>query len=135
MITISRICYYNSHRNRYGGQLLDTSEIARRAVNAASDKLASDIVLLDTRGENRFTSYFVICSADSPRQMQAVRDEIAISLKKIGATLHHDEGNAATGWLLLDYGDIVVHIFGSREREFYKLDQLWADAAVLLRIQ
>jgi ribosome-associated protein len=92
-------------------------------------------VLLDTRGENRFTDYFIICSADSPRQMQAVRDEIVTSLKKIGTTLHHDEGDAATGWLLLDYGDIVIHIFGSREREFYQLDQLWADAATLLRIQ
>jgi ribosome-associated protein len=67
--------------------------------------------------------------------MQAICDEIETSLKKIRATPHHNEGNAATGWLLLDYGDFVVHIFSNREREFYKLDQLWADAATLLRIQ
>lgn len=118
-----------------GEQSLETSEIARLAVDAASDKMASDIVLLDTRGENRFTDFFIICSADTARQMQAVYDEVAGTLKKNGATLHHAEGNAATGWLLLDYGDIVIHIFGKQEREFYKLDELWADAAVLLRVQ
>ena len=104
-------------------------------MNAASDKLASNILLLDTRGENRFTDYFVICSADTARQMQAVRDEIAVTLKKNGATPHHEEGKAATGWLLLDYGDLVIHIFGAREREFYQLDELWADATVLLHVQ
>jgi len=116
-------------------RLLKAIDIARQAVAAASDKLASDIVLLDTGGENRFADYFVICSADSPRQMQAVRDEITGSLKQAGASLHHDEGNAASGWLLLDYGDVIVHIFAVREREFYQLDKLWGAEGVLLRLQ
>jgi len=117
------------------GRPLKAIDIARRAVAAASDKLASDIVLLDTGGENRIADYFVICSADSPRQMQAVRDEIIANLKEAGDSPHHDEGSPASGWLLLDYGDVIVHIFALREREFYQLDKLWGGDGVLLRLQ
>lgn len=117
------------------GRSLKAIDIARRAVAAASDKLASDIVLLDTGGENRIADYFVICSADSPRQMQAVRDEITESLKEAGDSPHHVEGSAASGWMLLDYGDVIVHIFAIREREFYQLDKLWDTDGVILRLQ
>lgn len=104
-------------------------------MNAASDKLASDIILLDTRGENRFADFFVICSAETGRQTQAIRQEIVDNLRLRGVKLHHDEGAADSGWILLDYGDVIVHIFSQSEREFYQLDRLWEDAATLLRVQ
>ena len=77
----------------------------------------------------------MICSAETERQIQAIRHEIIDDLRLRGLRLHHDEGKAGSGWLLLDYGDVIVHIFIQSEREFYQLDQLWEDAATLLRIQ
>jgi len=104
-------------------------------VSAASEKLASDIMLLDTRGENRLADFFVICSAESPRQIIAIHDEIRRTLKAEGVLSHHDEGSADSGWLLMDYGSVVVHIFSQPIREFYQLDRLWQEANTLLRIQ
>jgi ribosome-associated protein len=104
-------------------------------VSAASEKLASDIVLLDTRGENRFTDFFVICSAESPRQIRAIQEEIERVLENWGVFPHHHEGTADSGWLLLDYGSAVIHIFSAPVREFYQLDKLWEGANPLLRIQ
>jgi len=114
---------------------LEGIELARRAVDAASEKQASDIVLLDARGLCSFTDYFVICSGDTERQVQAIYDEIEGELKKAGARVHHHEGTVDSGWLLLDYGDVIIHIFSAAEREYYKLDELWHEAKLLLRIQ
>jgi len=104
-------------------------------VEAASDKQAVDIVLLDTRNVCSFADYFVICSGDSPRQIDALREEIEHVLKKEGVRPHHYEGSIDSGWLLLDYGGIIVHIFASAEREFYRLEKLWGKASTLVRIQ
>ncbi|RJO62831.1 MAG: ribosome silencing factor [Dehalococcoidia bacterium] len=108
---------------------------ARRIVEIASDKLASDIALLDTRGVCGFADFFVIVSGESERQLDAISDEIAQSLKKDGgmAPLHR-EGAAASGWMLLDYGDIIVHIFSPTERQYYKLDEMWGAAKSLVRM-
>lgn len=104
-------------------------------MSAASEKLASDIALLDTRGENRLADFFVICSAESPRQISAIHDEIRRTLRAEGVSSHHDEGSADSGWLLMDYGAVVIHIFSQSIREFYQLDKLWEGANTLLRIQ
>ena len=104
-------------------------------MSTASEKLASDIVLLDTRGENRFADFFVICSAESPRQIQAIQEEIEHVLEAEGTFSHHHEGTADSGWMLLDYGEVIVHIFSGSLREFYQLDKLWEGAKTLLRIQ
>ena len=104
-------------------------------VEAASDKLSSNIVLLDTRGENRFPDFFVICSADTPRQIRAIQEEIEHALKALGILPHHNEGTADSGWLLMDYGELVVHIFSASLREYYQLDQLWEEASTLVKIQ
>ncbi|MBL7126060.1 MAG: ribosome silencing factor [Dehalococcoidales bacterium] len=110
-------------------------EIARRAVDAAGERQASDIVLLDTRKVCSFADYFVICSGESERQIRAIYEEAEQSLKKDGVLPIHHEGTADSGWLLLDYGDVIVHIFSSSEREFYQLDRLWGQADLVLRIQ
>jgi len=118
-----------------GGETLEGIEIAREAVTAASEKLADDIILLDSRGENRFADFFVICSAETERQVQAIRQEIIEHLRRLGVKPHHDEGSADSGWVLLDYWDVIVHIFRQSEREYYQMDRLWEDTATLLRIQ
>ncbi len=114
---------------------LDSAELARKAVDVASEKLASDIVLLDLRQVAAFTDYFVLMTAESRRQLGALRDDLADALEKEGVRLHHSEGNPDAGWVLLDFGDLVIHLFGPEERQFYGLDKLWAHAPELVRIQ
>jgi ribosome-associated protein len=104
-------------------------------VEIASDKQASNIVLLDVRDLCSFADYFVICAADSQRQVRTILEEIELSLKKEGVLPHHHEGALDSGWLLLDYGDVIVHIFSAEERDYYKLDELWHEAKAVLRIQ
>ena len=104
-------------------------------MEAASEKQASDIVLLDVREVCSFASYFVICSGESERQLGAIYDEIEQTLKKAGITPHHREGALDSGWMLLDFGDVIVHIFASAEREYYQLDELWEKAVAVVRIQ
>lgn len=109
--------------------------MARKVVEIASEKQASDIVLLDMRQVCSFADYFVIFSSDSDRQMKAIYDEIGQSLKQEGVLPHHYEGAIDSGWLLIDFGDVIVHIFSPPEREFYQLDQLWSQATPVIRIQ
>jgi len=105
------------------------------AVAAASDKQASDIVLLDARRVCSFADYFVICSADSARQIKTVYDEIGHILKEAHVLPHHREGTMDSGWLLLDYGSVIVHIFSAAQRVHYQLDELWSQAVPVVRIQ
>ena len=92
-------------------------------------------MLLDAREVCSFADYFVVCSAESERQMQTVYEEIEHVLKKDGVLPHHREGTTDSGWLLLDFGDVIVHIFATFEREFYQLDELWQEATPVVRIQ
>ena len=114
---------------------LEALELARKAVEIASDKQANNIVLLDVRDLSSFTDYFVICAGESARQLNTIVGEIEKSLKQEGILPHHREGTLDSGWLLLDYGDVVIHVFGAEEREYYKLDDLWHEAKTVLRIQ
>jgi len=104
-------------------------------VEAAGEKQAIDIVLLDAREICSFADYFVICSGDTNRQIEAIRDEIGHTLKKDGILPHHYEGTVDSGWLLLDFGDVIVHIFTPFEREYYQLAELWRQASTIVRIQ
>ena len=104
-------------------------------MEAAADKQASNIVLLDARKVCNFADYFVICSGDSERQISAIYDEVGHRLKQEGVLPHHYEGAIDSGWLLLDFGDIIVHIFSPFEREYYQLDKLWSQAVPIVRIQ
>ncbi|NQT30941.1 MAG: ribosome silencing factor [Deltaproteobacteria bacterium] len=109
--------------------------MAHKAVEAATDKQAVDILLLDARKVCNFADYFVICSGESARQISAIYDEVGHRLKHEGVLPHHYEGTVDSGWLLLDYGDAIIHIFAPSEREFYQLDELWSEATLVLRIQ
>ncbi len=108
--------------------------MARRAVETASAKQAIDIVLLDTKGVCSFADYFVICSGDSTRQIKAILEEIEAEIKKQGQLPAHREGTADSGWMLLDYGNVIVHIFAPTQREYYQLEKLWDRANLVLRI-
>jgi len=113
---------------------LETLELAKRIVEAAADKQASNVVLLDSREVCSFADYLVICSAESDRQMEAIRGDIVDVLKEESVALHHLEGDASSGWMLLDLGDIVIHIFAPFEREYYQLEELWNKAPVVVKI-
>ena len=104
-------------------------------VEAASDKQATDVALLDTQGVCSFADYFVICSGESGRQIKAIYDEVEHVLKKEGILPHHCEGTLDSGWLLLDFGDVVVHIFAPVEREYYQLDEMWSRGIPVVRVQ
>jgi ribosome-associated protein len=114
---------------------LEALDLAHKIVEIGSDKQAANIVLLDARGVCSFADYFVLMSAENSRQMHAVLDEVSRTLKKEGVYAHHCEGEVDSGWLLMDYGPVVVHIFSPEEREFYEFDNLWGNAKTVVRIQ
>ncbi|HYN84158.1 MAG TPA: ribosome silencing factor [Pyrinomonadaceae bacterium] len=98
------------------------------ALEAASDKKALDPVALDLRAIASFTDFFLITSATNVRQVQAIADEIVERLKKMGTRPARVEGYASAEWVLVDYGDFVVHVFEEKARRFYDLERLWRDA-------
>jgi ribosome-associated protein len=114
---------------------IEPLEIAQRAVEIASDKQATDIILLDIQGVATFADYFVLLSADSMRQINALVDDIALQLKTENIHIGHKEGTAEGGWVLLDYGDVLIHVFSPEEREYYRLEELWRDAVPLVQVQ
>ena len=116
-------------------QLLETVQLARKAVEAASEKQATDIVMLDMRGICTFADYFVICSGDTQRQIEAICVEIDDVMGREGIAPNSREGNSDSGWILMDFGDVIIHIFTETEREFYKLEKLWSEATPLVSIQ
>jgi len=90
--------------------------------------------MLDIREQTFFADYLVICTAESHRQIQAISDEIERTLKEAGVPVYHREGNLESGWLLLDYGAVIVHIFTPDERDYYNLEQIWSKGTPVVRI-
>ncbi len=115
--------------------LLAAAEGARLAVDVASEKQATDILLLDISKVSTFTDFFVIMTAESRRQMEALSEDMEQALKVSGAALHHREGTPDSGWLLLDFGNLIVHLFAPEERDFYRLEELWAKGQQVVRVQ
>ncbi len=99
-----------------------------RAIEAARDKKAIDVALLDLRPLDSFTDFFVICSGSNPRQVQAIADAVEERLRGEGLRPAHVEGFERAEWILLDYFDFIVHVFSSARREFYALERLWGSA-------
>jgi ribosome-associated protein len=116
-------------------QAVQATEIARRAVTLAEDKQASNIVLLDLRRLNSVADYFVICTGGSERQLKAITEAIDEGLAREYDIQPRIEGTADTGWVLLDYGDVVVHIFSVELRDRYRLERLWSKATPVVVMQ
>ncbi|HSS19963.1 MAG TPA: ribosome silencing factor [Pyrinomonadaceae bacterium] len=98
------------------------------ALDAASEKKALNSVVLDLRDIASFTDYFVITSGTNERQVQAISDEVVDKLKKAGTPVNRVEGYKSAEWILLDYGDFVMHIFAEKSRAFYDLERLWRES-------
>jgi ribosome-associated protein len=110
-------------------------ELARRIVELAEDKKAADIVLLELAPLTTLADYFVICSGGSERQLDAIADGIASALRDEKTKPIGREGTAASHWVLLDYGSVIVHIFTPPERDYYGLEKHWSEAKTILRVQ
>jgi ribosome-associated protein len=105
-------------------------------VDIMDDRQAADIVMLDIRPISLITDYFVIGTGETHRQLNAIADTIVETVgKRSGTKPLTVEGTADSGWILLDYGGVVVHLFAPEEREYYKLDQFWEEASLVVRIQ
>jgi ribosome-associated protein len=107
---------------------LDSKQLADNITNFIFNKNGFDVKILDLRELTTMADYFVICSADSDTQVKAIADEIDRNLKDEGIRLWHKEGYRALNWVLLDYVDVVVHVFKKDVRIFYNLERLWGDA-------
>lgn len=114
---------------------LNSLDIGRLAVEVAVDKQASDIVLLDVRNVVNIADYFVICTAETARQINAVVEGIEQAFMGAGVGRRRREGEIESGWVLLDYGDVIVHVFAPEERDYYRLERLWRDAPPVVQIQ
>lgn len=107
---------------------MTSKEKMELAVRRLDAKKASDIRVLDISEISLLADYFVICSAPSTTQVKSLADHVEEELEKAGEPLLKKEGKQGYNWVLLDYGDVIVHIFYQETREFYELEKLWADA-------
>jgi ribosome-associated protein len=100
--------------------------LARIAAVAADEKAATDIVVLDVREQTTIADTFVLCTAETPVQIRAVADNVEAKMKEAGARTLRREGTERARWVLLDFGGVVVHVFGPEERAYYRLERLWS---------
>jgi 2'-5' RNA ligase/ribosome silencing factor RsfS/YbeB/iojap len=114
---------------------LNALELAHKIVAALEDKKGEDILLLDIKDIASFTDYFVICNGTSDRMLDALAKGVLDATKQFYKKKGRVEGQPEEGWLVLDYGDVVVHLFSPDQREYYDLEELWSDGKVLLRVQ
>ena len=116
----------------------DPLDLAREIVRLASDRGAADILLMDIRKLSIIADFFIICSGDNQRQIRAISQGIQDGVEEAyGLGTLHRAGpeQEEAGWVLLDYGSVVVHVFSPQMREFYRLERLWNEASTLLRMQ
>lgn len=119
-----------------GGYELESLDLANTLVDSLIEKKGHDILLLDIRDQAVFTDFFIICSGDSGRQLRALMDSVTETAKLgLDVLLWGVEGDPEDGWVLVDFGGVVIHIFSPERRRYYNLEQLWSQGHVLLRVQ
>ncbi|MBQ6621641.1 MAG: ribosome silencing factor [Mogibacterium sp.] len=106
---------------------MDNHTIAREIAQTLSDRKAQEIVIIDIAEKSSFADYFVNCTAGSERLLGALQEFVEEKAASLGLTARSIEGRAGTGWLLIDYGDIIVNVFTREHRERYALDKIWGD--------
>jgi ribosome-associated protein len=118
-----------------GSEILDSLELARYIVDTIADQKGENVLLLDIQELSILADYFVIASTTSDRQAKAILDDVRTKVKQaFDVRLLHVEGEPATGWVLIDYGDVVVHLFSQEVREYYDLEGLWKEGRVVVRM-
>lgn len=110
------------------------ADVAHRIVDLAVEKKAGDVLLLDIHRLTTFADFFVLMNGTSARQIRALANNIEEALEEDGVQLLHREGDAEDGWVLLDYGQVVVHVFSPEQRAYYGLEELWRGANTVVRI-
>jgi ribosome-associated protein len=110
-------------------------ELARRIVELVEDKKAADIVLLDLTGLTTVADYFVIASGGSERQIDAIADGVISGMRDEKVHAYGREGTAASHWVLVDFGNVILHVFTPPERDYYQLERAWSEAKTILRLQ
>jgi ribosome-associated protein len=121
--------------DRHRRTRLDSADIAQRLVDTLSDRQAEDITQIDISKVSTFADYFVIATAGNVRQMNALIDTLDREMKQAGVEMGSKEGDPESGWVLLDFEDVIVHLFSQEQREFYDLEGLWSRSAPLVRFQ
>jgi ribosome-associated protein len=121
-------CMSNPSNRTNAAEQQGLPDTIARVVQAARNKKAADVVVLDLRPLSSFTDFFVICSGRNSRQVQAIGDAIEDALRQEQIRPSHVEGFERAEWVLLDYFDFIVHIFSAERREFYSLERLWGSA-------
>jgi ribosome-associated protein len=99
------------------------------------EKKGENIILIDIHDISDFTDYFVICTGTSDRMLEALSDDVVRQIRKHCKRRGRIEGQAQDGWVLIDYGDIVLHLFSPARRDYYRLEELWAEGKILLHLQ
>ena len=106
---------------------METLEIVKTAVEALRDKKAEDVTVIDITGVSSIADYFIIANGNNQNQLQAMRDAVEEDLYKAGYPVKQVEGNSNSSWILMDYTDIIVHVFSKEDRLFYDLERIWKD--------
>jgi ribosome-associated protein len=110
-------------------------ELARSIVNTLEEKKGENIILMDIRELAVFADYFVICSGTSDRMLQALADAVREHAHQAYGLSTRTEGRSQDGWMLVDLGDVIVHLFSPDRRNYYRLEELWSRGKILLRLQ
>jgi ribosome-associated protein len=117
-------------------ETVDSMELARLALDCIAEKMGVNTVMLDIQPVSLLGDYFVISSGESERQIQAIVEEIRFQVKnKLLVNPLRIEGTASSGWVLMDYGSVIVHIFSPPMRNYFQLESLWSDAPVKVKMQ
>ena len=118
-----------------GGSLLDGRELANLIIESIEDKKGVDVLLLDMREQTTIADYFLLCNSTNERQLRAIAEAVRDDAKqKAGIGGAKVEGDYRSGWVLVDFGDLMVHIFSEEKRSYYNLEELWEDGKVLIRM-
>ena len=112
----------------------DTKELVKLAVKALEDKKASDITVIDITGLSVVADYFIIASGDNVRQTAALYDNVQDVLGRAGYEMRQSEGKSAANWILMDYNDVIIHIFDKENRLFYDIERIWKDGNKILDV-
>jgi len=114
---------------------LGSGDLARDLLDGIADRKGFEILMLDVRPVSILADYFIICSGATERQLKAIVEEIMERASKSGLKPFHIEGEPASGWVILDYGSIIAHVFMPAQRDYYQLERLWADAPLVVSMQ